>query len=107
MLFNFNQEGITMKSSNTKLSIEEVLRGLKKNEIALAKTLLPNTGITADGLHNAIKSLTPEHQWIIDGYLERARRIQRIRFYLKRSLAISILIMAAVSTALIILIYTN
>jgi hypothetical protein len=94
-----------MKYIEKGLSIDTLFRGLKRSNIEFIKTLLPNDDITPEILNDAINKLSPEHQWIIDIYLEKALRIQRIRYYIKKSLLISVLIVAAVFILLVLIVF--
>lgn len=90
-----------------KLIIEDVFKGLRKKEINTIKNLLQLSEITAESLNIAIEKLSPKDQWTIDNYLEKARSIQKIRFYIKRALLTSfkITIIMAICTFLYFILF--
>lgn len=82
-----------MNSSLVCLPIEDIFKGLKKEEINYIKELLPNSCYTCETLYEDVQKLTPQQQWNIDKCLSKARKIHRIKLYIKRILLLSFIIL--------------
>lgn len=72
-----------MMLSKIDLSIENIFKGLNTKHLSYIKTLLPEQSYTMYSLLESITYLTPQQQWEMDKFLQKARKVQLLRMFFK------------------------